>query len=102
MKHINEEERATITRFDLLFESRVTRLESATINIEKSLYEIKESIKSLRDELKSDIRSQGGDLKDELRELRKESRAGFIWLLSTFTTLITALGATMAHGFHWF
>lgn len=86
MNQLNEREQASITKFDLLFESRVTRLESAIINIDKSIYEIKESIK----EIKQDMGSIKREAKDDFRMLLGIMLGGFAGVLTV-----------MAHGFHW-
>lgn len=83
MNEPSNNEQISITKYDLMFESRVTRLESAIINIDRSLSEIKMDIK---------------DIRIEIKDIRKESKSDFRWTL----TIIGALGAIMAHGFHWF
>ena len=37
------------------------------------------------------------EMKQDVRELRKNSRADFYWMLGGFAAML----AVMAHGFHW-
>ena len=89
MKEQTKNESASITKYDLLFESRITRLESAIINIDKNFSEIKDSMK----DIKADIK----DVRSEIRDVRKDVRNDFIW---TVTAIAGVLGL-MAHGFQW-
>ena len=56
-------------------EARLARLESTSEHILRELVE----------------------MKTDVRELRKNARADFYWMLGGFTAML----AVMAHGFHW-
>lgn len=68
-------------------ETRVALVEMSIVNITHSLLRIENKIDS-----------EFRDLKIEIKEIRKEVKNDTRWLLTT----IAALGAIMAHGFHWF
>lgn len=68
-------ENISITKYDLLFESRLTRVESAMENFSISVK----------------------ILSDELRETRKDMKADFRWMIAMMIGLVTI----MAKGFHW-
>ncbi len=70
---MNAQELMTITKYDLLYEQRMTRIETAL-----------ESIPS------------------EIKELRKDMRSDFRWLLGIILGGNAGLFALMAHGFKWF
>lgn len=42
------------------------------------------------------------DIKYELRDMRKEIKAYFLWTLMAMTGIVGCLGGLMAKGFHWF
>ncbi len=64
-----------ITKYDLLFEQRLTRTETICEKIENDLYNIR-----------SDIR---------------DIRIDFRWLVGIMLTGFAGLFGMMAHGFHW-
>jgi hypothetical protein len=66
---MTKDEQVALTKYDLLYEARMTRVESTC---ESLMYEV--------------------------RELRKDMRTDFRWLLG----MMIALAGLMAHGFHWF
>ena len=68
-------------------ETRVALVEMSIVNITHSLLRIENKIDS-----------EFRDLKIEIKEIRKDVKNDTRWLL----TIIAALGAIMAHGFHWF
>lgn len=65
-----------ITKYDLLFESRLTKVETTISNVDETLKEIKSELKSVKSEMKTDFR----------------------WMLG----MMIALFGLMAHGFKWF
>jgi len=66
---MTEAEKIAITKYDLYYESRMTKVESA---MESLTYEVK--------------------------EIRKEMKSDFRWILGMMLALLTL----MAHGFKWF
>jgi hypothetical protein len=82
-----DQEKIAITKYDLLYEQRMTRTETQSENTIKAISEITSTLKEIKSEMKSD----------------------FHWLLGI---MISGLGiilganagmfAVMAHGFKWF
>jgi hypothetical protein len=70
---MTESEKLSITKYDLLYEQRMTRVETALEGFGKDVAEIKKDIKS-----------------------------DFRWLLGIILASNTGLFALMAHGFKWF
>lgn len=68
-------------------EPRVAKIEANIEHINKSVEEIKLDLRVLR-----------SDMNNSLKEIHSDMKHHFFWLLGT----IFALGAIMAHGFHWF
>ena len=64
-------------------ETRISIVENAILGIEKRFDKIDERFDKLDNELKG---------------IRKDMKSDFRWIL----TIISGLGAIMAHGFHWF
>ena len=55
--------------------------------------------------LESDVKhidNQITDIKLDIRELRKDVKGNFLFLLTTFAAGFLALAGMMAKGFHWF
>jgi hypothetical protein len=73
---MTKDEHIVITKYDLLYEQRMSRVESAIENINENL----------------------SDLKSENKEIRKQMSTDFRWLL----VLMISLLGVMAKGFHWF
>ena len=59
-------------------------------SIETRVALLERSIDGINDTLK--------EIKQDLKDMRKEMKSDFRWLL----TIIGGLGFVMAHGFHWF
>lgn len=78
-----QEEQLIITKYDLLYEQRMTHVETSMSNLDNTLKEIKSEI---------------NDMKNDIREIRDDMKTDFRWLLG----VIIALAGIMAHGFHWF
>lgn len=74
-----KDEYATITKYDLLYEQRMTKVETSLENLEKN------------------IRDNFAELKNENREIRKQMSSDFRWLI----LLMIALLGVMAKGFEW-
>ena len=72
-------EQASINKYDLLFESRLTRAETINEHLVKDISEIKTSLNSMRSEMKSDFR----------------------WMLTIIGSGLISLLGLMAHGFKW-
>lgn len=66
-------EELIITKYDLLFESRLTKVESNLINMDK-------------------------EFRDSFREIKTDLR----WLLGLMIAFSTILIGAMAKGFHWY
>lgn len=75
-----QQEQLTITKYDLLYEQRMTRVETSMSNLDSTLKEIKSEMKEIRGDMKTDFR----------------------WLLSIMILFSSSLAGLMAHGFHWF
>jgi len=70
---MTEQEKIIITKYDLLYEQRMTRVETVLETLAKDVTEIKKDIKS-----------------------------DFRWLLGIIIGINAGLFALMAHGFKWF
>lgn len=77
---MNNNEKIAITKYDLLYEQRMTRVESAIEGINDSMKEIKTEIKEIRKDMKTDYR----------------------WLFGLMLTSTGGLFLLIAHGFKWF
>jgi hypothetical protein len=77
---MTEQERIAITKYDLYYEARMTKVECAV------------------DELKKDI----SEIKHDVHEIRKDMRNDFRWTLGIFLGSTAGTLITMAHGFKWF
>jgi G3E family GTPase len=75
-KTMNKSEEISINKYDLLYEQRMTRVETV--------------LESLATNVKI--------LSSEVMEIRKEMKSDFRWILG----MMVALFGLMAHGFHWF
>lgn len=69
-------EQTVITKYDLLYEQRMTRVETAIENMSTNF----------------------SDIRQDMREIRTDFR----WLLGIMLGGFGGLFALMAHGFHWF
>ncbi len=69
-------EKMLITKYDLMYEKRMTSVEKICENLEKTTSEIK----------------------NELKDIRKDMKTDFRWLLFVMGVMF----AVMAHGFKWF
>ena len=72
---MTESEKIAITKDDLMYESRLAKVEAISSNLAETTREIKEELKAIKSEMKSDFR----------------------WL----SVLILLLAGLMAKGFHW-
>ena len=81
---INEE---NVLNYPNGIETRVALLEMSIANINQTLIRIE-----------SKMDSQIIEIKNEIKEIRKDMKSDFRLIL----TIIAALGGIMAHGFHWF
>ena len=79
---MTEQERLSITKYDLYFESRLSRLEA--------VYE------SLGGEVKQ-IKDEMNYIKKDMNDIKKDMKTDFRWII---TLMIMMLGV-MAKGFHW-
>ena len=70
---MNKQEQLTITKYDLLYEQRMTRVETTLENMSETLKEIKHEIKS-----------------------------DFRWLFGLMILFSGSLLGVMAKGFHWY
>ncbi len=82
-----EQERIAITKYDLYYESRMTKVESAIEHLADDMKEIKIELREIRNDMKSDYRWLFGIM-----------LGGFLALLGGTGTLF----GLMAHGFKWF
>lgn len=73
---MTEKEQLIITKYDLLYEQRITKVEETC----------------------NDLRQTTKEIKEELKDIRKDMKADFRWLLFTMGVMF----AVMAHGFKWF
>lgn len=77
---MNEAEKLIITKYDLLYEQRITRVETAMENLVQNTNEINHDLREIKQDIKSDFR----------------------WLLAIMLGSNAGLFALMAHGFKWF
>jgi uncharacterized membrane protein YjjP (DUF1212 family) len=77
---MTEAEKLVITKYDLLYEQRMTRVESSIENMYKTIE----------------------NMDKNMREGFKELRTDFRWLVLIMIGGFTGLFGLMAHGFHWF
>jgi hypothetical protein len=70
---MNERTQMIITKYDLLYESRMTRVETALEN-----------------------------LSHDVREMKKDMKSDFRWIFGIIIGSNAGLFALMAHGFKWF
>ena len=78
-KALTENEKIILTKYDLFFESRLSKLEV-----------IADELKTNTDEIKR-------DLKEDVKEIKHDLR----WMLGTWITLNTIMLGLMAKGFNW-
>jgi len=76
---MTENEQIVITKYDLYYESRLTRVETALESISKDIKEIK------------------ADLKSDIKDLRYDIK----WILGLMFSFATIFIGIMAKGFHW-
>lgn len=76
---MNDAEKIAITKYDLFYESRMTRVESAVENLSIDVTEIKTDITAIKREMKTDFR----------------------WTLGIILGSNASLFALMSHGFKW-
>ena len=77
---MTDAEKISITKYDLYYESRMTKVESALESV------------------KIDVK----EIKTDLRGLRKEFKDDFKWLFIFMVGGFGGLFGLMAHGFKWF
>ena len=80
---MTKNEQLAITKYDLLYEGRMTRVETALEGIVKTM-----------DSMAYDI-----------REIRKDMKTDFRWILGMMVLMLGGFGSLfglMAHGFKWF
>lgn len=77
---MSHQEQLSINKYDLLFESRLSKVEATMDNLDKNINRI-------------DIHMREGfkDVKSEIR-----------WMFGLMITSLTGIFAFMAHGFHWY
>ena len=80
---MTKQEIEKLNKYDLLFESRLTKTETAltlsTDNLSAAII----------------------NLNNDIKEIKKEMKSDFKWTLITFGGAIIALVGLMAKGFHW-
>ena len=84
---MTKDEQIAITKYDLLYEQRMTRVETTLTNMDETLKDVKTEMRAMRSEFKTDFRWLAGIM-----------LAGFGLTLGGFG----ALFGLMAHGFKWF
>jgi cell division protein ZapA (FtsZ GTPase activity inhibitor) len=72
----NEQEQIAITKYDLYYESRMTRMETIAEELKQSVKEIREDVREIRTDLK--------------------------WFFGIVLGLTCIIFGIMARGFHWF
>lgn len=73
---MTESEKLVITKYDLYFEQRLTRVETTCENLKKDVAEIKIELKNIHADLR--------------------------WMLGIMGTMTVILVSLMGHGFKWF
>lgn len=73
---MTEQEKITITKYDLYYETRMSKAETSIENLEGNFKEIKQDIREIR----SDLR----------------------WMLGVWVSINGIMMGLMAHGFKWF
>jgi len=73
---MTESEKIAITKYDLYYESRMTKVEATTEALKNDILEIKSNIKEIRSDLK--------------------------WMLGVMGSVGMIIVGLMAHGFKWF
>lgn len=86
MTEITKEMQDKITKYDLLFESRLSKVESICDHINETL---------IRFERRFD------KIDNELNSIRKENKSDFFWLLCIIGGSFVSLLGIMSKGFHW-
>lgn len=84
---MTEAEKNAITKYDLYYESRMTKVESAIEHINANIEKLENSIEKLEK-----------NLTDGFREVHAELK----WLLGLMIVFSSVILAIMAHGFHWY
>lgn len=79
MTEATQQEKALITKYDLLFESRLSKTEESLKHLDKTLVSVEKTVH------------------DGFREIRGDMK----WLLGLMLTTTGATLLIMAHGFHW-
>lgn len=79
-KMTTEKEKLAITKYDLLYEQRVTRVETSMENLAIVCKNLSQDVREIKSEIKSDFR----------------------WLFTLIIGSNAGLFALMAHGFKWF
>ncbi len=89
---MTESEKIALTKYDLYYEQRMTRLESALENLgyEQRLTRVESTCENL----KKDV----SDIKVELKDIHADLK----WILGIMGTMTVILVGLMAHGFKWF
>jgi hypothetical protein len=86
MTNTTDQEKLLITKYDLLFESRLSKTEEALKHIDSTLSGLRNTVDRL-----------DRTMQDGFRELRGDYK----WLLGLMLTTTGATLLIMAHGFHW-
>lgn len=77
---MNSHEKSIITKYDLLFESRLTRAETMIEKLDESIDNINKNMSEIKSEIKSDFR----------------------WLFGLIIVFSGSIVGIMAKGFHWY
>lgn len=78
--------------------TRTAMLEMSVSHINEALKNLDRKLDKQFDEIKSDIKAIKDEVKIDIKDIKKDIKFDFRFLLGA----ICALGAIMAHGFHWF
>lgn len=76
----NEEMQLKMTKYDLLFESRLTKVETSLDHLDKTM----------------------DDLKKEVKDGFTDVRSDFKWIFKMMLGFSAILLAVMSKGFHWY
>lgn len=79
MTATTDKEKLLLTKYDLMFESRLSKTEESLKHLDKTLISLEKTVH------------------DGFRELRGDMK----WLLRLMLTMTGATLLIMAHGFHW-